>query len=201
MKYKKWSLEEKLEILSSSEELGIVEACRKYKVSTIPNSSNENEILNLKKAIKKNRLESSETNLTILKNVENSKLLLLKSISEWERKYLLKAPMSGIVSFHNFLITEKSNIEEKEEIFSVVPVKTGKIFGVIELPILRSGKVKKGQSVNIYLDNYPYEEFGMIKGLVSQISTTANNNLFLTKIELPKNLKHPTIKKLNIGQL
>jgi len=109
--------------------------------------------------------------------------------------------MSGIVSFHNFLITEKSNIEEKEEIFSVVPVKTGKIFGVIELPILRSGKVKKGQSVNIYLDNYPYEEFGMIKGLVSQISTTANNNLFLTKIELPKNLKHPTIKKLNIGQL
>lgn len=34
MKYKKWSLEEKLEILSSSEELGTVEACRKYKVST-----------------------------------------------------------------------------------------------------------------------------------------------------------------------
>ena len=34
MKYRKWSLEEKLEILSSSEELGIVEACRKYSVST-----------------------------------------------------------------------------------------------------------------------------------------------------------------------
>ena len=34
MKYKKWSLEEKLEILSTSEELGIVETCRKYKVST-----------------------------------------------------------------------------------------------------------------------------------------------------------------------
>ena len=34
MKYKKWSLEEKLEILSCSEELGIVEACRKYRVST-----------------------------------------------------------------------------------------------------------------------------------------------------------------------
>ena len=34
MKYKKWSLEEKLEILSCSEELGAVEACRKYSVST-----------------------------------------------------------------------------------------------------------------------------------------------------------------------
>ena len=34
MKYKKWSLAEKLEILSFSEEIGIVETCRKYGVST-----------------------------------------------------------------------------------------------------------------------------------------------------------------------
>lgn len=34
MKYKKWTLEKKLEILSSSEDLGIVETCRKYGVST-----------------------------------------------------------------------------------------------------------------------------------------------------------------------
>ncbi|MFT5252037.1 MAG: putative transposase [Flavobacteriales bacterium] len=33
MKYKKWSLEEKLEILSFSEELGVVETCRKYSAS------------------------------------------------------------------------------------------------------------------------------------------------------------------------
>ena len=34
MKYKKWSLTEKLEILSSAEEVGVVSACRKYGVST-----------------------------------------------------------------------------------------------------------------------------------------------------------------------
>lgn len=34
MKYKKWSLEQKLEILSISEEVGIVDTCRKYGVST-----------------------------------------------------------------------------------------------------------------------------------------------------------------------
>jgi putative transposase len=33
MKYKKWSLEEKLEILSLSEEVGIIETSRKYSVS------------------------------------------------------------------------------------------------------------------------------------------------------------------------
>ena len=34
MKYKKWTLTEKLEILTYSEEFGIVETCRKYSVST-----------------------------------------------------------------------------------------------------------------------------------------------------------------------
>ncbi len=34
MKYKKWSLAQKLEILSVSEDIGIVEACRKYSLST-----------------------------------------------------------------------------------------------------------------------------------------------------------------------
>jgi putative transposase len=34
MKYKKWSLTEKLEILSSAEEVGVVSACRKHGVST-----------------------------------------------------------------------------------------------------------------------------------------------------------------------
>ena len=34
MKYKKWTLDQKLEILSSSEDIGVVESCRKYGVST-----------------------------------------------------------------------------------------------------------------------------------------------------------------------
>jgi putative transposase len=34
MKYKKWTLEEKLKIIASSEEIGVVETCRKYSLST-----------------------------------------------------------------------------------------------------------------------------------------------------------------------
>jgi len=34
MKYKRWTLDEKLEIIASSEEIGVVETCRKYSVST-----------------------------------------------------------------------------------------------------------------------------------------------------------------------
>ena len=34
MKYKKWTLDQKLEILSSGDSIGVVESCRKYGVST-----------------------------------------------------------------------------------------------------------------------------------------------------------------------
>jgi len=34
MKYKRWSLEEKLEILEHAKEFGVVETCRKFSVST-----------------------------------------------------------------------------------------------------------------------------------------------------------------------
>jgi putative transposase len=34
MKYKKWTLEEKLLIIACSDEMGVIETCRKYSVST-----------------------------------------------------------------------------------------------------------------------------------------------------------------------
>ena len=34
MKYKKWTLAQKLEILSVADDIGIVESCRKYSLST-----------------------------------------------------------------------------------------------------------------------------------------------------------------------
>ena len=34
MKYKKWTLAQKLEILESSEDIGVVETCRKHSLST-----------------------------------------------------------------------------------------------------------------------------------------------------------------------
>ena len=32
----------------------------------------------------------------------------------------------------------------------------------LQFPIQNSGKIKEGQQVNIKLQNYPYQEFGML---------------------------------------
>ncbi|WP_298650356.1 hypothetical protein [uncultured Proteiniphilum sp.] len=44
------------------------------------------------------------------------------------------------------------------------------IFGKALLPIARSGKVKIGQKVNIRLENFPENEFGILEGQVKNIS-------------------------------
>jgi len=57
-----------------------------------------------------------------------------------------------------------------------------------ELPIFSSGKVKVGQQVNIRLENYPFEQFGLLRGSITSISEIPNENKYFVTIELPQKL-------------
>ena len=76
----------------------------------------------------------------------------------------------------------------------VVKSKQGKIVGKAMLPTERSGKVKKGQKVNIRFSNYPDKEFGIMKGIVENISLipvldVQNAKSYMVDIELPNGLR------------
>ena len=51
-----------------------------------------------------------------------------------------------------------------------------------------SGKVKIDQQVNIRLNNYPFEQFGMLVGKVESISTVPSGDQYLIKISLPNGM-------------
>jgi HlyD family secretion protein len=68
------------------------------------------------------------------------------------------------------------------------------------LPVARSGKVKKGQKVNIYLANYPDEEFGIVKGMVEDISLVPVNDHYTLEIALPDGLLTTYKKTLPFSQ-
>jgi len=46
------------------------------------------------------------------------------------------------------------------------------MIGKALLPVARSGKVKAGQKVNIRLQNFPENEYGILRGTVKNISLT-----------------------------
>jgi len=140
----------------------------------------EKEILDLQLQEKneKKRLENQ-----LLESYNN----LISAIDAWEQKYLLKSPQEGVVSFTDFW-SEDQNVTTGDVVVSIVPENPGRIIGRLNLVQRRAGKVKPGQDVNIKLENYPYMEFGMLKGVVENISLVPNDNRFTAEIALPGGL-------------
>jgi HlyD family secretion protein len=152
-------------------------------------------------------LNNLETGLQTLENQ------LKAAIEEWELMYVLKSPINGNVTFTSYW-TENQNVTAGNEVFSVVPNSNGHsnlntgdyLIGKALLPIARSGKVKIGQKVNIRLENFPENEFGILQGRVKNISlvpvnagqsATGTATAFYTiDIELSDNLRTTYKKQL-----
>ncbi len=130
------------------------------------------------------QIQETENKLqqTIIQEHEKQKQMRLELISSyttlsdnlkiWEQKYVFKAPMDGQVQFLNFWVNNQF-IQSGEAIFTIVP-RENKMMGQVNLPSSGAGKVKTGQEVILKLENYPYSEYGSVKGKVSSISLTTN---------------------------
>ena len=97
---------------------------------------------------------------------------LADNITAWDQRYLFKAPFNGTVQFLRFW-TDQQFVQSNEPVFTVIP-QASEPYGQAVLPAAGSGKVKIGQEVIAKLDDFPYNEFGSIKGVVSRISLTAS---------------------------
>jgi hypothetical protein len=119
------------------------------------------------------------------KMIENSQKLA-SEILEWENLYLFKSPINGHVEILGF-IEDYQFIGKGREIFKILPVKD-KIRGQIFIPSLGAGDIKIGAEIHIRLYDYPYVEYGYLKGHLVGLghSTTVINAVpgYLGEIEL-----------------
>lgn len=113
---------------------------------------------------------------------------LTAQIALWKQKYLLEAPINGVVSFTAFW-SKNQSVREGDRVMTIIPEDQGKIIGKINLPVQGAGKVTLGQKVNIKIDNFPYLEYGMIKGVVRNISLVPDNKEYIVEVDLPDGLK------------
>lgn len=117
-------------------------------------------------------------------NISRNIRLLNNQIKDWKKKYVFISPYNGIVSFST-LWSDNQWIETNAPIMTVLP-KTGKnIIGRMEIPIQRSGKIKKGQDLILKLSNYPYMEYGVLYGKIKSISLVPYNDYYIAEIEVP----------------
>lgn len=128
---------------------------------------------------------------------------LKNQIHNWEQTYLLISPIAGTVSFTKFWAVHQ-NVSAGDKVLTVIPLEPSKMIGKVSLPVAGSGKVKQGQKANIKLDNYPYQEYGTIQGIVQNKSLMANDSKeskeYSVEIILPQNLKTNYNKILEFSQ-
>ena len=64
-----------------------------------------------------------------------------------------------------------------------------KYIASIDIPVLGMGKARVGQKVIIKLDDFPFQEFGMLEGHVQEVYPSLNVHNYRVAVALPYGLK------------
>ena len=159
-------------------------------------TENEIKIAGIQEQILELQLKRQEQLTGLSTSLEESLSRLKASLTAWEKQYLIVSPLDGQVTF-NKIWSVNQNVKAGEKVMTVIPGDQGDLIGKIRLPLSGAGKVRKGHQVNIRFDNYPYLEYGMVKGVVNNVSKVSQDEYYTVEVVLPGGLK--TYYGLEIG--
>ncbi|HVI45571.1 MAG TPA: HlyD family efflux transporter periplasmic adaptor subunit [Chitinophaga sp.] len=148
--------------------------------------SNQIQIREIETQCEQLRIKRAENEKTYVMEIQNNLRKLHSELESFINEYAFIAPFPGVVSFPKPLVNNQFAAVQ-ENIFNLVPY-NDHLVCTVALPMTGSGKVKPGQRVNIKLDNFPYHEFGYVKGTVESLSLTTYNNSYTAVVSLPRGL-------------
>lgn len=131
--------------------------------------------------------------------------MLSNQIRLWKEQYLFVAPIDGSVQYLGFW-RDNVHMNASTEVFSISPTKNHMI-GELLIPSLGAGKVEVGQDVNVKFFDYPYDEYGYVRGKVEALSSLARNmessegtaKAYLVRVSFPEGLKTNFDKQLHLN--
>jgi len=147
----------------------------------------------LKGSVKQLSTQQIHDKNEIVTTLKSSYRELQTSLDKWMQNYVLISPRNGVVTFNSFW-KENQFISAGDKVLAIVPQKSGKYVGKLQLPMDGSGKIKTGQKVNIKIAGYPYLQFGMLKGSVTNKSLVPNDSFYTIEINLTNGLHSTTGK-------
>ena len=107
-------------------------------------------------------------------------------VEDWKQKYLLTAPVSGILSFAGFL--EQNQQVQTGQVIGYITNESDQYYVEMLVPRNDAGKVKPGQQVQLKFASYPSQEFGSVNGKIEYIKTVPADSGYLAKVLLPDGL-------------
>jgi multidrug resistance efflux pump len=141
------------------------------------------EIDRLEQTIANLRLRDQQQRYDLLLAFSQSYETMRSHLAVWERSYVLRAPVDGQVSLFRFWSNHQF-VRSGEEVLTIVPEGSQLPFGKMLVPVTNSGKIKLDQTVFIRLDNYPFAEYGLLRGFVRSISPVPRGAQYAIEVEL-----------------
>lgn len=143
---------------------------------------NKLEMVRINNTIKELQQNKQESLLSVSLQIQEALTNLQLSIKSWEEKYVIKPPVAGTV---NYLVPLKHyHYVTRGEALVVITPESKQYTAQLKIPFSGAGKIKKGQKVNIKLDDYPYNEFGFLEGTMDKMSEVANQDHYLGEVKL-----------------
>lgn len=140
--------------------------------------------------------ETSAYRRQITENIQQ----LSAQIRQWKQSYLLTSPIVGRLSFTKYW-SENQNVQMGEKLATVVPLDSTQVIGIMTVPSAGFGRVAVGQKVNIKLNGYPYFEYGILKGIVTRLSSVPDGtNGYIAEVAFPDGLQSTYKEQLTLIQ-
>lgn len=181
-------------------ELEFIQMQKNISAMAISISQMREAISSANETLKSTQVNEREESIRFLRNLAQSYNGLKKAIRDWEHSYALISSIDGIVSFQEFWGINQ-NVSTGDVVFSVLPKNTSILVGKSTIASQNAGKVAVGQKVLVKLDNYPYQQYGMLVGIVENISVSPDTNgNYFVYISLPDGTKTSYGQNLEFNQ-
>lgn len=172
-----------------NEKIKYIQAQQNLENITISLSQMEEGISNLHKTKSGTAINTEKDKITYSSQTLQLFEQLRKSLKQWEQTYLVISSTDGMASFQQFF-GENQFVKTGEPILSILPANKEQLVGRMSVPTINSGKIIPGEKVLIKLDNYRFQEYGIVEGKVQNISLIPDDKgNYYVDVILPKGLK------------
>lgn len=154
------------------------------------------EMVRLENSIAELRTQEKERRLEQQVQLRAALNQLRSSLAQWEKSYVLSAPVGGQISFLQPL--KEGGFTEGNAL--IVTPKEKHFYGSLNIPFTGAGKVVPGQQVIIKLTDYPYREYGILSGRLTELAPVAGESYYLGKVNFQTGSRSSFAKTINLKE-
>ena len=134
------------------------------------------------------RITQSKEEMQQFRAVIQSFNQLKKSIKDWDNRYVIRSNTSGKVIYLGFQ-NQNDVVQQGVTVCTILPNETENYIAKMSAPAKNSGKIKVGQKVQISLENFPKNEYGVLNGTIAHISALPDEEgNYAIRVALPESM-------------